>query len=194
MPEPTNEPTVEDLKAQLAAANADRDQHKAERERLAAEHSTAAQRLQALEDANKTDAQKLADAHKAAEDRANAAELRAKETSLRLDVERTARKLGVVDEDAAFRLLDTSKVEYDTSGRPTNVEALLGDLTKAKPYLVAPTPADNATATRGSNPARTRPGTVGGTFTESQIADPTFYRANREAIISAAAQGRIVKG
>ncbi len=60
-----------------------------------------------------------------------------KETITRMEIERQARKLAIVDEDAAYRLLDAARIEYDAGGNPSNVEALLKDLVKAKPYLVA---------------------------------------------------------
>lgn len=57
---------------------------------------------------------------------------------VRTAVEREARKLNLVDEDAAYRLLDLSAIEYGADGAPTNVETLLKELAKAKPFLVAP--------------------------------------------------------
>ncbi len=62
-----------------------------------------------------------------------------KETITRMEIERQARRLSIVDEDAAYRLLDAAKLEYDDDGKPANVEALLKDLARAKPYLW-PTP------------------------------------------------------
>jgi hypothetical protein len=47
-----------------------------------------------------------------------------------------ARKLGFIDEDDAYRLIDRSTVEMDDGGDPTNVDALLAALAKAKPHLV----------------------------------------------------------
>ncbi len=66
-----------------------------------------------------------------------AAESRLRETVTRMEIERQARKLGIVDEDAAHRLLDAARIEYDGDGKPANIETLLKDLAKAKPYLVA---------------------------------------------------------
>ncbi len=58
------------------------------------------------------------------------------ETKVRSSVERQARQLGVIDEDAAVRLLDWSELDYDDAGNPTNVETLLKQLLKQRPYLV----------------------------------------------------------
>ncbi len=70
-----------------------------------------------------------------AETKAQAAEARLRETVTRVEIERQARRLSIVDEDAAYRLLDAAKLEYDGDGKPANVEALLKDLARAKPYL-----------------------------------------------------------
>ena len=46
-------------------------------------------------------------------------------------------KLGVVDPEAVTKLLDWSQIEYDESGRPTNVDDLVKALVAEKPYLTA---------------------------------------------------------
>jgi hypothetical protein len=48
-----------------------------------------------------------------------------------------ASKLGVVDLDAATKLIDRSALEFDDSGSPRNVEQLVEGLVKDKPYLAA---------------------------------------------------------
>ena len=58
-------------------------------------------------------------------------------------------KLNIVDPEAAFTLI-RDRIEYDDSGTPKNVDELLRDLVKAKPYLVKQVgPPPSATA----NPA-----------------------------------------
>jgi hypothetical protein len=76
-----------------------------------------------------------------------------RELLIRQAVERQARKLRLVDEDAAYRLMDLDALEFDESGLPTNVDAVLKALAKAKPYLVAPetTPAAGSTGANGTN-------------------------------------------
>lgn len=101
-----------------------------------------------------TEAEKLKKAADEAAQRAQAAEARLRETVTRMEIERQARKLNIVDEDAAYRLLDASKIEYDKDGKPTNVEVLLKELVKVKPYLVA-----QASSGSPTNPARTGAGT-----------------------------------
>ena len=51
------------------------------------------------------------------------------------DIAAKAAKLGIIDPDAAYRLLDTSKLEYAEDGKPSNTEVLLQALLKDKPYL-----------------------------------------------------------
>jgi hypothetical protein len=50
-------------------------------------------------------------------------------------VTKAALKLGYQDPVDAFALLDRGGLEYDESGAPKNVDKLLTDLLKAKPYL-----------------------------------------------------------
>jgi predicted phage gp36 major capsid-like protein len=68
-------------------------------------------------------------------ERARAAEERARSLEVRLQVERCARRAGVVDEDAAYRLMDLQELEYDAAGRPANVEELMQRLLEARPWL-----------------------------------------------------------
>ncbi|MBC8140011.1 MAG: hypothetical protein H7Y38_01070 [Armatimonadetes bacterium] len=140
------------LQAQLTTLTSERDTLKsAETER---------------ENATKTDMQKAADRAAEAEKKVAAAEATLRETYLRLDVERAARKLSIVDEDAAFRLMDTGAVKFDANGKPQNVEALLAELVKAKPYLAGEPGGSGGSPT---NPARPR----GGGLTRDALAKMT---------------------
>lgn len=96
----------------------------------------AAGRLKEIEDANLSEIEKAKKASADAEARAQAAEARAREITTRLEVERQARRLNIVDEDAAYRLLEAGAITYGDGGQPTNVEELLKELVKARPYLV----------------------------------------------------------
>ena len=51
------------------------------------------------------------------------------------DIQLNAAKLGIIDPDAAAKLLDWSGLEYDEDGLPTNAAALLEQLLVSKPYL-----------------------------------------------------------
>lgn len=102
---------------------------------------------------HRTDLQKLRDAAKAAEDaklpeqermqrrvselETAAAEHERERVEWRVQaaVTRSALQLGFQDPVDAFALLDRSAIETDENGAPKNVEKLLNDLIRSKPYL-----------------------------------------------------------
>lgn len=51
------------------------------------------------------------------------------------EVQLKAIKLGIVDPDAAYKLLNKEALEYGEDGKPTNAEALLVAMLKERPYL-----------------------------------------------------------
>lgn len=105
--------------------------------------------------------------------------------TLEYEVKLHAARLGVVDPEAAYRLLDLKEVEFDEDGKPTNVERTLKALIAAKPYLTG-----GGGQVSPTNPAQ---GKIGGQqiFTAAQLKDPKFFAANREAILQAVREGRI---
>jgi len=56
-------------------------------------------------------------------------------TMVTMEVNRLQPKMGLVDVDAASRLLDWDQIEYGDDGKPSNVEDLMRDLLRDKPYL-----------------------------------------------------------
>ncbi len=70
------------------------------------------------------------------------------------EVRLTATQLGIIDPDAAVRLLDWSALEYDEQGNPKNVDVLLKTLLKAKPYLSGGSKQPGASAGGATNPGR----------------------------------------
>ena len=160
----------------------------------AAKHRTekalAQAELKKLQDAQLSDAERQSKRLAELEAAAQRFDADKRDLQARLTVEREARKLGVIDEDAAYRLLDSSKLKFDDDGRPTNAGDLLKDLVKERPYLSGQAPQANP-GTSATNPARSR-GDAAGTFSRAQISDVTFYRANRDAILAAVRDGRIV--
>jgi hypothetical protein len=120
------------------------------RKRLEELESAEQARLQAqMSDAEKATAalQKLKD-EIAARD-AQMAGLR--EQTVRYEVMLKAQEMAIIDLDAAARLMDMSALEFGADGKPTNVEAVLKALVKAKPYLVKP---DSKTSGMGTPPGR----------------------------------------
>ena len=71
------------------------------------------------------------------------------------EVRLQAASMGVVDPDAAARLLDWSEIDYDDNGSPTNVEDLLKKLLKSKPYLAGKQSA-SSTSGGATNPPRSQ--------------------------------------
>jgi FKBP-type peptidyl-prolyl cis-trans isomerase len=57
------------------------------------------------------------------------------ETRIDREVVRQASKLNIIDVDAASRLIDGSRIDYDENGQPTNIPDLLKDLVKQRPWL-----------------------------------------------------------
>lgn len=122
---------------------------------LEKERDELAAKLKAHEDAKLSETEKLT--KKVADLEASITERDTKHRALliRAEVERQARTLGIVDEDAAYRLLDLDALAFGDDGAPTNVEKLLKALLEAKPYLkatdaprpgVPPTPRPNGNA------------------------------------------------
>jgi len=107
--------------------------------------------------------------------------------TLEYEVKLQASELGVVDPEAAYRLLDVKQIEFDDDGKPVNLERVLKELVAQKPYLVA----------SGGMPSPTNPaqGRISGqqVFTRSQLRDPKFFASNRDAIMQAMREGRILE-
>ena len=141
-------PSVEDLQRQLTDLNTKFSATQTERDDLA-------KKVKDREDKDKTEEQRTKDNLADAERKAADAEAKEKATTLRLSIEREARKAGIVDEEAAYKLIDTGSVVYDKDGKPTNIVALLEQLVKDKPYL-------KAAGTAGNNNSRPAGGASSG--------------------------------
>lgn len=105
---------------------------------------------------------------------------------VRHEVQAHAAKLGIVDPEAAYRLLDLATLEFDDDGAPKGVDKVLQALLRDKPYLHGQVPVG---PTNPANPARTAQ-----TFTRSQLRDVAFFEQNKDAIMQAAREGRILEG
>jgi hypothetical protein len=142
-------------------------------------------------DKDKSDAQKLQERLQTVESELAQARETAATTTIRLEVERAARKLGFIDEDDAFRLLDRDAIVFD-DGKPQNVAELLGTLAKAKPHLVKAAASDDSKngedqkqpAAAGKGPDPTPKPTTGDTgkpsereLQQREAAARQFYRS-----------------
>lgn len=74
------------------------------------------------------------------------------ERIINYEVRLQAAQAGIIDPDAASKLLDWSAIEYDDNGQPKNVKELLANLLKAKPYLAGK--AAPPTSGGATNPSR----------------------------------------
>lgn len=108
------------------------------------------------------------------------------ERTLRYETMLAASRLGIVDPEAAYKLLDLAEIEFDEDGSPRNLEKALRDLIAKRPYLAG------AAGGSPTNPARSQVSPT--TFTRSQLRDPNFFKAHRDAIMQALREGRIVEG
>lgn len=112
-------------------------------------------------------------------------------------VQTHAARLGIIDLDAAAKLLDTSELEYDEqSGAPTNVEALLTAMLDRRPWLRGTQQQTQATPA-APNVGATNPARPSGplTITPSQYSDPAFrtqyMRDFGEDILAAVTKGKV---
>lgn len=65
--------------------------------------------------------------------------------TLEYEVKLCAVQLGIVDPEAAYRLLDIEQIEYDKDGNPSNIEKVVKELISKKPYLVNSMPSASPT-------------------------------------------------
>lgn len=101
------------------------------------------------------------------------------------EVKLLAKELGIVDPEAAWRLLNLAELEFDEGGKPKNAEVKLKELIKNKPYL------GGNTQYASTNPARSS--TIPTTFTRSQLRDTKFFAEHRAEIMQAMQEGRILE-
>jgi len=107
--------------------------------------------LSKLADEKKTEAERERDKRIAAEARIQEMEAKTRDAEVRHAVLLTASKLGVHDPEDAFRLIDRGELSFDDQGMPENIEEVLKDLIKRKPYLVGATSPNGSPANPASN-------------------------------------------
>ncbi len=106
-------------------------------------------KLKADEDAKLSEQEKLQKRLKELEQLTESQEKALRAATTEYEVKLAAARLGIVDPEAAWKLLNVSDLEFDESGKPKNLENALKELIKNKPYL-AGTVARNAGAGSGS--------------------------------------------
>ena len=195
---------IKDPAALLRSYRALQAAEKTQRNRLA--QLEAAARREA--DAKLSEQERLAKRVAELEGQQQAAAKAAHETILRYEVQLQAAQMGIVDPDAAAKLLDMSQVSYDAAGQPQGVAAALQQLVKDKPYLVSHDNGAGPQGARGAIPATpvfpssvsvspTNPATRSSTatatrrYSQAELEDRDFYVSHREDLIRAQREGRI---
>lgn len=96
---------------------------------------------QAAKDAQLNETERLKKQHADLQSKYETEVRQMQERVVRYEVEAQAHRLGIIDPEAAAKLLDWAELEYEDDGTPKNAEELLKKLVKNKPYLKAPEPA-----------------------------------------------------
>jgi len=93
------------------------------------------EKLRELEDSQKSEADKQRD--KIAElERANIEHLQQRQEYVtEYEIRLAASRLGIIDPEAAYKLVDLARIEYD-DGKPKNIDKVLAELVKTRPYLL----------------------------------------------------------
>ena len=126
-------------------------------------------KLKGFEDAKLSDEEKRTKELTDLRNRSAQLEAANRELHLRSQVARRARELSIVDEDAAYKLLDPKAIAFDAdTGEATNIDDLLKALVKERKWLVASEPTQPSAPKIGTtNPARPP---AAGALTKEQIA------------------------
>lgn len=159
--------TLHEVQAALAAARREAASYRTKLtafERAQQEAETA--KLSDLDKATKRAAQLEAELEAERQDRRAAIN--------RYEVQLAASKLGIIDPEAAVKLLDWDSLDYADDGSPKNLEAALKALLKARPWLAGATPGATGNPT---NPARN--GGAGAPLTKDDIARMSPEEINR---------------
>lgn len=121
-------------------------------------------RLRALEEKDLPEAERSARRLADLEQQSRSWEVERAQLRTEIEVGRHAMRLGFRDPADAFALVAQGAIERDADGRPTNIEQVLKDLLRDKPYL-------RATATTSSADQGTRGGQGSGNAAQGKPAD-----------------------
>lgn len=100
-------------------------------------------------------------------------------------------KESTVDVETALQVIDRSKISVADDGSISGLEEAVKTLKDTKSFLFG-----TAQAPKVGSPSNPKPGEQAGTkwFNQSQLADPKFYKENREDILAAQKSGTIRMG
>lgn len=106
-------------------------------------------RQQAEDNAKLTEQEKLQKRLKELEQQTESQTKALRTRTTEYEVKLAAAQMGIVDPEAAWKLLDASSLEFDAEGKPKDIEKALRELVKVKTYLVGQRSAPNAGAGAG---------------------------------------------
>lgn len=142
---PAAVPTVAELQAQIERERAERQSANKEAQQMRA-------KLKALEDAEAKRAEATLSEQEKAIKRAEAAEARAqelearhREITVRSAVQAAATQAGIIDPEAAYKLIDAGKITIDDGGNVSGVTEAIKALVDSKPYLIGQSGGSGAT-------------------------------------------------
>jgi hypothetical protein len=93
------------------------------------------------------------------------------------EVFKHGQRLNIIDLDAATKLLDSSQIEYDDSGNPSNIEALLKTLVKERSWLVGRQQQTSGGATNPSRETTSNSGEITPEYARKVLSDPKEFRS-----------------
>lgn len=210
---PANPPAGADPTTTTQAANASEQMSLDEAKKLRQEHNALRKRLaefeaaqKAADDAKLSETEKLAKRAEKAEADHKAALTELQEYRLRFTALDTGTEIGLTTPkavDAALKLMDRAALEFDESGKPTNLPKVLKATVAEYPFLAAngstQQPAQAGQRPPSSSGGATNPGGAGGIqgqgviFTRDQInrMSPAEYERNKAAIYDQMAKNLI---
>lgn len=134
-------PTGETSQADITRIMAELKEARTEAAKYRTELRSAQEKLSKFEQAQLTEQEKLQKRAEEAEQTAQALAQRLTDTLVRAEVMAQAQKHGVIDLDAAYRLIDRSLVKVGDDGSVEGVDKAVAALVKERPWLVASTTA-----------------------------------------------------
>lgn len=123
---------------------------------------------------------------KTKEEEANSWKTKFEQSQINNAIMAEAAKQGVTRLDLVDKLIDKGKIQLDENGTVTGVTEAVDELIKNNEFLKGATKSSMGGGTNPTNTADVQE------FTITQIQDPAFYQANRDAIQKAQAAGKIV--
>lgn len=128
---------LERLKAALKRANAEAKQHREQATELANFKKQVEAEKLSTEQKQELARQDLEKQVAELQSQLSTATRQSQERLIGYEVRLQAAQMGIVDPDAAAKLLNWAEIEYDEDGAPTNIEDLLKALVRDKKYLVS---------------------------------------------------------